>query len=72
MLFIVSSRICNKAGLDSLASKKDEELIELNKEISFDEVVVDKFFKWGEIFAIVRKNVGYNVVKFPLLVAIRL
>jgi len=46
--------------------------MELNKEMSFEDVVVDRFLRWGDTLAIVLKNVGYKEVRFPLLVAMRL
>ena len=64
--------MCNNAGLDSLANKKEGELIELNNEINFDEVVVERFFRNPETLARVRRKVGYNDVRLPLLVAMRL
>lgn len=45
MLFIVSRRICNNAGLDSLARRNDGELIELNNEMSLDDAVVERFLR---------------------------
>jgi len=72
MLFMVSRRMCRSAGLDSLARRKDGEDMELNKEMSFEDVVVERFLRWGDTFAIVRRKVGYNDVKLPLLVAMRL
>jgi hypothetical protein len=64
--------MCNNAGLDSLERRKDGEIIELNNDTSFEDVVVERFLRWGDTFAIIRRNVGYNDVRFPLLVAIRL
>lgn len=45
ILFIDSRRICNNAGFDCLASKKDGELIELNSEMSLDDAVVETFLR---------------------------
>jgi len=45
MLFNVSRRICRSAGLDSLASRKDGDIILLYKEISFEDVVVERFLR---------------------------
>ena len=67
-----SRRMCRSTGFDSFARRKEGEDIELNKEMSFEEAVVERFLRWGETFAIVRRKVGYNDVKLPLLVAIRL
>jgi len=64
--------MCRRAGLDSFASKNDGALIELNSEMILEEVVVDKFRRQGDTFAMVRRKVGYNETRFPLLVAIRL
>jgi hypothetical protein len=72
MLVIVSRRMWRSAGFDSLASKNDGEIIELKRDISFDEVVVESCFSCGDTFAMVRRKVGYNDVKLPLLVAMRL
>jgi len=68
----VSRRMCKRAGLDSFARRKEGEDIELKRDKSFWEDVVERDFKWGETFARVRRNVGYNNVKLPLLVAMRL
>jgi len=45
MLDIVSRRMCNSAGFDSFASKNEGEIIELNRDISFEEVVVERDFR---------------------------
>jgi hypothetical protein len=68
----VSRRMCNKAGLDSLARRKVGEAIELKREISFWEDVVERAFRCGDTLARVRRKVGYNNVRLPLLVAMRL
>lgn len=43
MLLMASRRMCSRAGFDSLARRNDGELIELNNEMSLEEVVVDRF-----------------------------
>ena len=44
----------------------------LYNEMSFEDVVVERFLRYGETLANVRRNVGYNDVRLPLLVAMRL
>jgi hypothetical protein len=68
----VSRRICKSAGLDSFARRKEGKLIELKREMSFEDDVVERDFRCGDTFARVRRKVGYNNVRFPLLVAMRL
>jgi len=72
MLDSVSRRMCKRPGLDSFARRKEGEDSELKRDMSFWEDVVERDFRWGEMFAKVRRNVGYNKVRFPLLVAMRL
>jgi len=43
MLLMASRRMWRRAGLDSFARRNDGELIELKREISFEEVVVERF-----------------------------
>lgn len=72
MLLSVSRRICSRTGLDSFARRKEGDIILLYKEMSFDDVVVDRFLRYGETLAKVRRKVGYSEVRLPLLVAMRL
>ena len=64
--------MCRSAGLDSFARRKVGEAIELKREMSFWEDVVERPLRWGETLARVRRKVGYNSVRLPLLVAMRL
>jgi hypothetical protein len=45
MWVIVSRRIWSNAGLDSFAKRNDGDVIELNREINFEEVVVESCFR---------------------------
>ena len=42
---IVSRRMWRRAGFDSLERRKEGDVIELNREMSFEEVVVERRFK---------------------------
>ena len=44
-MFIVSRRMWRSAGFDSLARRKEGEDMELKREMSFDEVVVERFLR---------------------------
>jgi hypothetical protein len=46
--------------------------MELKREISFWEDVVERAFRCGDTLARVRRKVGYNNVRLLLLVAMRL
>jgi hypothetical protein len=56
----------------SSAIKNPGAVKELNKDTSFEEEATDKFFKYGETFAIISISAGYSVDNAPLVVAMRL